>query len=305
HQAQAEQALANANLDAERIQTDAAAEAERIRAAGRADSEHQMAEAEMAIKARNSEADVYVEMKHEEGDAYLATKHTEADAYVTLKHKEADDYVAARQGEVYKNAEEAERERDKALAQIGEARAQVADLLQQAQAQSEFIRLEAEEKIREKVRAHIDQAERRIARLRITEQASRERIIAAQSELNSAISRLDSEPVQELGEGTPDQVIAEARQRVLNTGGDIEDMDEADGIADDSEIIDLDAEAQPVGSMSGSVAANASSDDQPLSDVDRVLSEPAIEPQNEDALSRLVREAMQRAVESARGNETN
>ena len=267
-----------------------------------------MAEAEAAIEARNAEADAYVDIKRQEGDDYLSTKHTEADAYVTLKHKEADDYVAARQGEVYKNAEEAERERDKALAQIGEARAQVADLLQQAQAQSEFIRLEAEEKIREKVRAHIDQAERRIARLRITEQASRERIIAAQSELNSAISRLDSEPVHELGEGTPDQVIAEARQRVLSTGGggDTDDVDGAEANDEDSDIIDLDAESQPVGSMTGSVGTNPpGADEQPMSDVERVLSEPAIEPQNEDALSRLVREAMQRAVESARGSESN
>ena len=266
-----------------------------------------IADAKDVIAGLQSEADSYVTIKHEEGDSYLTTKHTEADAYVTLRHKEADDYVAARQGEVYKNAEEAERERDKALAQIGEARAQVADLLQQAQAQSEFIRLEAEEKIREKVRAHIDQAERRIARLRITEQASRERIIAAQSELNSAISRLDSEPVQELGEGTPDQVIAEARQHVLSTGGaDMDELDEG-SYDDDSDIIDLDAEVQPVGSMAGAVGTNAGAQDeqQPVSDVDRVLSEPAIEPQNEDALSRLVREAMQRAVESARGSETN
>ncbi|MEM7326821.1 MAG: hypothetical protein AAF531_27300, partial [Actinomycetota bacterium] len=64
-------------------------------------------------------------------------------------------------------------------------------------------------------------------------------------------------------------------------------------------------EAQPVGSMAGAVGTNAAQEEQPITDVDSVLSEPAIEPQNEDALSRLVREAMQRAVESARGSETN
>ncbi|MDH3303192.1 MAG: hypothetical protein OES24_22035, partial [Acidimicrobiia bacterium] len=222
--------------------------------------------------------------------------------------KEADDYVAARQGEVYKNAEEAERERDKALAQISEARAQVADLLQQAQAQSEFIRLEAEEKIREKVRAHIDQAERRIARLRITEQASRERIIAAQSELNSAISRLDSEPVQELGEGTPDQVLDEARQHVLTKASEARALEEARAMADDNgetiteeTIIDLDAD--PYAAAESTRETTEVQDSVP--EVEDVLAEPEIELQNEDALSRLVREAMQRAVESARSSESS
>ncbi|MDH4280682.1 MAG: hypothetical protein OEW83_21665, partial [Acidimicrobiia bacterium] len=190
------------------------------------------------------------------------------------------------------------------------ARAQVADLLQQAQAQSEFIRLEAEEKIREKVRAHIDQAERRIARLRITEQASRERIIAAQSELNSAISRLDSEPVQELGEGTPDQVLDEARQHVLTKATEARALEEARAMADDNgetiteeTIIDLDAQPQMAGA--GDIARETTEIEDSVPEVDEVLAEPEIELQNEDALSRLVREAMQRAVESARSSESS
>ena len=57
--------------------------------------------------------------------------------------------------------------------------------------------------------------------------------------------------------------------------------------------------------MAGAVATNVANDESSsqYGDVDDVLSEPEIEPQNEDALSRLVREAMQRAVESARGSE--
>ena len=224
---------------------------------------------------------------------------------MSARHQEADDYVAARQGEVYKNAAEAEAERDRALAGIADAREQVKELLEQARAQSEFIRQEAEEVIRSKVRANIDQAERRIARLRITEQASRERIMAAQSELQSAITRLDAEPLQELGDGTDDLVIAEAEQRVLEAGA-AELQPPTPAAVHEDEVIELDVEVevepQPVGSMAGGVGTAAVADEVPA-DVDQVLSEPAIEPQDEDALSRLVREAMQRAVESAKGGE--
>ena len=117
-----------------------------------------------------------------------------------------------------------------------------------------------------------------------------------------------AEPVHELGEGTPDQVIAEARQRVLGAGGG-SDQVEGGEVDDQSDIIDLDADVDPGRPSSAGSPRPASgpdaSDDESISDVDRVLSEPAIEPQNEDALSRLVREAMQRAVESARGGESN
>jgi hypothetical protein len=210
--------------------------------------------------------------------------------------------VAARQGEVYKNAAEAEAERDRALAGIADARAQVAALLEQARAQSEFIRQEAEDIIRAKVRANIDAAERRISRLRITEQASRERIIAAQSELQSAISRLDAEPAHELGEGTDDLVIAEAEQRVLSSG--------STGIhsavrrfEDDDEVIDLDIDTTPLSAMTGNVSTMVAPPPAEVTSIEQVLSEPAIEPQDEDALTRLVREAMQKAVESAKGSE--
>jgi hypothetical protein len=75
---------------------------------------------------------------------------------------------------------------------------------------------------------------------------------------------------------------------------------------DDDEIIDLDAEARPVEPESGSGPGDVDDDAQPavVDEVDQVLNEPPIEPQDEDALSRLVREAMQRAVESARGSES-
>jgi len=72
----------------------------------------------------------------------------------------------------------------------------------------------------------------------------------------------------------------------------------------DDDVIEIDVEPQPVGSMAGGVGTASVNDDTPP-DLDQVLSEPAIEPQDEDALSRLVREAMQRAVESAKGSERN
>ena len=79
-------------------------------------------------------------------------------------------------------------------------------------------------------------------------------------------------------------------------------------------MIDLDAQSQEANVAGGAPADTMAEspqtppmpselDAEPMSDVDQVLSEPDIEPQNEDALSRLVREAMQRAVESARTSE--
>jgi hypothetical protein len=73
---------------------------------------------------------------------------------------------------------------------------------------------------------------------------------------------------------------------------------------DDDEIIDLDAEARPVEPESGSGPVDDDAQPAVVDEVDQVLNEPPIEPQDEDALSRLVREAMQRAVESARGSES-
>ena len=120
---------------------------------------------------------------------------------------------------------------------------------------------------------------------------------------------LDGELDILLGEGTPDEVIAEARHRVLGAGGSgVADNLEMSDLSRDDGIIDLDSQARPV---DAEVTAEVLIDDhdfdpQPavVDEVDQVLSEPSIAPQDEDALSRLVREAMQRAVESARGSES-
>lgn len=312
HQAEAEELRNRAVADAERSAADAQAEAERIRA-----------EAEAEAARMRDDAGVYVDTRREEAEGYFSEKQRESHDYVAVRRQEADDYVAARQGEVYTNAAEAEAERDRALTGIADAREQVKVLLEQARAQSEFIRQEAEEVIRSKVRANIDQAERRISRLRITEQASRERIIAAQSELQSAIGRLDSEPVHELGDGTDDLVLAEAEQRVLSAGptggpavaswasGEMAPATLSAPQAAEEEIIDLVAEVpyamdslsfnDPMDETMETFETNEATNG--VFEVEQVLAEPEIEPQDEDALSRLVREAMQRAVESAKGGE--
>ncbi|MDH5289313.1 MAG: hypothetical protein OEY41_04865, partial [Acidimicrobiia bacterium] len=56
----------------------------------------------------------------------------------------------------------------------------------------------------------------------------------------------------------------------------------------------------PVGVVAAGVSTKMATE---VATIEQVLAEPAIEPQDEDALSRLVREAMQRAVESAKGSE--
>ena len=74
----------------------------------------------------------------------------------------------------------------------------------------------------------------------------------------------------------------------------------------DDEIIDLESEVTVTSEVPTAQVDVEVDEAQPavVDEVDQVLSEPPIAPQDEDALSRLVREAMQRAVESARGSES-
>lgn len=105
-------------------------------------------------------------------------------------------------------------ERETAMAELSDARSQVASLLQEARAQSEFIKREAEEIIRAKVRANMDKAQRRIDILRTTEESSKDRILTAQRELESALTRLEAEPLPEFPADTEDAVVLEAEGRV-------------------------------------------------------------------------------------------
>ncbi len=126
---------------------------------------------------------------------------------------EGEAALAEREVEAARLLDEAENDRQAARAELEEVRSVVAGLLEQARTQSEFIRQEADEIIRTKVRANFEQAQARIDVLRNTEVASRERIVRAQTELTSALSRLDAEPVPALDPTSAPAIIEEAEQR--------------------------------------------------------------------------------------------
>ncbi len=233
---------------------------------------------------------------------------------------------------------EAATEREAALAEVSEARQQVATLLEEARAQSEFIKREAEEIVRAKVRTNLDQAQRRLDVLRNTETSSRNRILTAQRELEAALNRLDAEAVSELGAQTEQDVLLEAEQRAIEAdyppflstdrpdhsyeGNDYDgrgDYDEDDDVIEahiiDGDVIEGDIIEGDVieGGFGGSDAPETfyrpSSDSHGAPDLGEELGVDAEDdaevadvatPENEDALARLVREAMQRVVEDAR-----
>ncbi len=149
-------------------------------------------------------------------------------------------------------------ERETAMAELSDARSQVASLLQEARAQSEFIKREAEEIIRAKVRANMDKAQRRIDILRTTEESSKDRILTAQRELESALTRLEAEPLPEFPADTEDAVVLEAEGRVAEAElaaaaeADVVEADvvvEAEAVAADvveADIIQAEAVEAPV-----------------------------------------------------------
>lgn len=228
---------------------------------------------------------------------------------------------------------EAATEREAALAEVSEARQQVSTLLEEARAQSEFIKREAEEIVRVKVRTNLDQAQRRLDVLRNTETSSRNRILTAQRELEAALNRLDAEAFSELGAETEQEVLLEAEQRAIeadyppflstdrrddpygaNEYDDRGDYDEDDDVIE-AQIIEGDVIEGDVvdGEFAGPDAPETfyrpSADSHGAPDLGE---EPGVDseddsevadvatPENEDALARLVREAMQRVVEDAR-----
>lgn len=238
------------------------------------------AEADGYSAARREEADTYFKSKSDEADGYFQSKLVEADGYFDTKRQEADALVVERQEGILEEAKEAEEARDKALSEIDDAKGQVAELLERARSQSEFLRQEAEEVIREKVRNYIEQSEKRIARLHITEQSAKERLISAQKELSSALENVTVDDREELGEGTDESVLAEAEKRML-AAVEVDIRDEQANPV----VIDMDAESH-------TPAAGY-----------RDL--PEVQPDSNDPLSQLVREAMQQAVDTASSSESS
>ncbi len=335
---QADAALAQAQAEAAQIRDHAAADAAETRA---------MSTSELDT-ARQQAADV------------RSSAEIEAQELRTRTIADAEASMAGRAAVIAEQEALVAAERERAMAELADARGQVATLLQEARAQSEFIRQESEEIIRTKVRANMEQAQRRIDILRTTETASKDRIAAARRELEGALAKLEAEPVPGLAEGTEHEVLAEAQARVTEiappappapptpptapAAGAVWFDDPLEGLIPDSsddspspveivdvvevvEVVEFDpatgatryeaeyvetefvVEAPPADIAPP--AAPTWSDPEPASDdpsappVAGSVEELADvhTPENEDALAKLVREAMQRAVDTARGND--
>lgn len=231
--------------------------------------------------------------------------------------------VAEREAEVGRIETEIRAEREAISAEVGDAKAQVARLLEEARAQSDFIRHEADEAIRARIRTNIDQAQKRIELLRNTETASRNRILTAQRELEAALGRLDDERVPDLGPEAEDEALAEAEQKAIQadyppfyTGDD--DTDEAGAVFEahiiDADVLDDDPHtAEFLGFGPDSDVATPVPppppppaprfDDDHSTDPGSVRPDPPTPPTSEDDLARMVREAMQKVVDGARRND--
>ncbi len=300
---EAEAKLADAIAEAEQVLEIAKAEANRIVT----ESEQELASKTESLESELAVATTLADTKRTEAEEYYQSQKASADEYLEAKRAEADEFYEERKLGVMAEAAEAEAERDRALEEVDQARAQVSELLEQARAQSEFLRQEAEEVIRKKVRVYIDQTEQRLSRLRVTEQSARERLIAAQHELTNALAKVDAEPVETLGAGTADAVLEEARQQlievdeatpqepdlvnaILNQDAPVGDID----LRDDTEVIDLTDAEEFAGDESQPQTRVIELDD------DQV---PPVEPNLDDPLAQLVREAMQQAVDTAASSE--
>lgn len=266
------------------------------------------------------------------GEAEHVRREAENDAVIIRDRAETEGAARLDERRTLIEQSEAEiaSEREAALAEVSEAREQVSGLLEEARAQSEFIKREAEEIIRAKVRTNIDQAQRRIDVLRNTETSSRNRILTAQRELEAALNRLDSESAPAFGTDVEEAVLVEAEQRAIEAeyppfrserlsspyataegqviegqvieGEVIEDPygyqdDGGDDFSDDGEFDQSEApetfyRPSADAHIEGEIIEDLEDDDPEV--------ENAAAPENEDALARLVREAMQRVVEDAR-----
>lgn len=332
------------------------------------------------IEALRSEARIEVEELR--GNATAEVDELRATARHEIEQERESAIVAGRatiaedESEAARLREQAEDDRRTARAELEDVRIEVSGLLEQARTQSEFIKGEADEIIRTKVRANFEQAQSRLDVLRNTEIASRERILRAQTELTSALTRLDSEPAPELDPASAPEVIEEAGRRVelmessAFEGGeagfavdaaferenrDITDVVEANevgqatfeaDVAEANQQIDAEREEQsPLAAFAD--GGDASDDDESgepgfaavemTEQVDETFGDsgaaagtgsaadteaaadsfgpasleeslpPEVSevggPAEEDALARLVREAMQEAVDSAREND--
>lgn len=201
--------LREAHQTAAEIRHDAETEA----AAMRAEAQQELESARSEAAELRNQAQAELVAAHEQATAVAAQAALDADNLKAAAVAEGEASLDARMAAVAAQEAEISAEREQAMTELADARHQVSDLLAEARAQSEFIRQESEEIIRTKIRANMEQAQRRIDMLRTTESASKDRIAAARRELESALARLDAEPVPGLAEGTEHEVLAQAQER--------------------------------------------------------------------------------------------
>lgn len=226
----ADQVRQQADVDALQVRSEAATAAEElrmsadaysteVREAANADATSNRRVAEELLDAAQSEAAEIREHALADANEMRTAAATELDTARSevpqIRQRAIDDgraTLTSREADIAQRETQVNAERAQALAELADARSQVSVLLQEARAQSEFIRQESEEIIRTKVRANMEQAQRRIDMLRTTETASKDRIAAARKELENAMARLDAEPAPSLPPGTEELVLDEARQ---------------------------------------------------------------------------------------------
>ncbi|MFW2383862.1 MAG: hypothetical protein ACN4GZ_19075 [Acidimicrobiales bacterium] len=231
--------------------------AEKIKAEAEVDAEEMKSLAETEAEELKAEAEKVLEDARAEAEKIRADAQAEADSVTA----ELEDARSALDAELAETREAAETDRKDAQSALADAQTEVAELLAEARSQSEFIRQEADEIVRVKVRTDMDTAEKRMRILQLTEQSSRDRLVAAQAELNAALDKLEAEPSPELAAIEADDVLSEARDRATRelTGGGkaspfytnsldevfepqfYENPDES-GEDDDTDVIDVDAD---------------------------------------------------------------
>lgn len=192
--------------------------AEKIKNEAEVDAEEMKALAGMEAEELKVEAQRILDEAKEEAEKIRA----EADTGVAEMKTEVEEARANLDDELAEIREQTEADRKQAAQELAEAKAEVAELLAEARSQSEFIRHEADEIVRVKVRTDMETAEKRMRILQLTEQSSRDRLVAAQSELNAALEKLEAEPAPELDPIQADSVLEEAHDRAtreLAAGG--------------------------------------------------------------------------------------
>ena len=300
--ATAAQLRSDAEVDSAQTRTEAELEASQLLAESRTirqEADTYRAEVESSAELLQSDAQLAAEAAAETVRVQVI-----ADALASLEERESAIEAAE---------ESAASDKDAARVELEDAKVQAGAMLEQARSQSEFIKQEADEIIRTKVRANMESAQSRLDVLRNTEVASRERIVSAQRELEAALARLDSEAPPVLDSSGDFGIIEEAERR----SAEVAETDDGSTFAGAAFIDTTATETSPDDVVRDEeVAHDAPDSDEELVDAAEESDDHGHDNDHEDddddagdgqgqedALARLVREAMQEAVDSARKND--